>query len=110
MLRFKSSVSIRALEPQLLVALLLAEQVYAAEGIECVVTSGDDPGHKPGSLHDVGLALDLRSKHVHPASKPRVVAALRETLVPLGFEVLFEYPGEEREHVHVEFDPDHLNR
>ena len=39
----------------------IADQVYEAHGEnELVVTSGTEGTHSPGSLHYVGLAVDLR--------------------------------------------------
>ena len=110
MLAFEAGVAVEGIRAEAVVGLLVAGQAFAAEGVDCVVTSATDGGHKVDSLHYRGLAFDLRTHHVHPDVKPRLLTRLRDALAPLGFEVLFESAGQPGEHAHVEFDPRRENR
>ena len=61
MISFKPGVRTVFLKGPAILAAVIADQVYAAFGeSELVVTSGTEGTHSPGSLHYVGLAIDLR--------------------------------------------------
>lgn len=92
------------LKPPILVALQIVAGVYARHGISCVITSALDGKHKPGSLHYSGLALDFRTKNIPVSSKPAIIAEIAACLGK-GFDVLLEWPGQDNEHLHVEYDP-----
>ncbi len=103
MIRLKAGVSLRDLQPQVVLGLLLVEQAFAAVGAECIVTSCNDGQHKADSFHYRGLAADLRIKHIHPDQKAGVVARVTEVLGP-EWDVLWESQGLANEHVHIEWD------
>lgn len=99
MLRFKSGVSIRGVQPETLVGLRIAEQAYESIGKDCTVTSCSDGKHKTGSLHYSGLAVDLRTKILSKTQVATVMSYLTSWL-PAGFDVIFE-----GDHIHMEYDP-----
>lgn len=99
-MRFKAGVSVTGLRPELVLALVLAEQVYADQKAALVVTSVMDGTHTRNSLHYLGLAADLRTRHLDADTLGRVVRQLEDTLAPLGFQVILE-----EDHVHLEHDP-----
>jgi hypothetical protein len=71
---------------------------------DMVITSGNDSQHKPSSKHYSHAALDFRTKHLQETQK----RALRDGVkARLGrhFDVLLERPGQEQEHLHIEYDP-----
>ncbi len=103
MIRLKAGVSLRDLQPQVVLGLMLVEQAFAAAGAECIVTSVNDGQHKADSFHYRGLAADLRIKHIHPDRKAAVVAHMTNLLGP-EWDVLWESQGLANEHVHIEFD------
>ena len=96
-MKLKNGVSISGLRPEILVALIVAEGIAREEGSEIVVTSGVDGQHRAGSLHYVGLAVDLRRWNLRDPTA--FVDRLKESLGP-SFDVLLE-----RTHIHVEFQP-----
>lgn len=63
----------------------------------CVLTSARDGKHAPGSLHQVGQALDFRNRN-WPDSIG-MADSLRAKLGP-DFDVVLE-----KDHLHIEFDP-----
>lgn len=100
MMRIKPGVSVRALRPQLLLAVLAADRLMAAMSVDLVITSGDEGQHSRGSRHYSGLALDFRSRDlVDHETKLGVANALRECLGD-EYDVLLE-----ETHIHVEYDP-----
>lgn len=96
MLAFKPSTRLRGVAPELVLAIIACERVYAKHGFDLVVTSVTDGDHKAGSLHHIGCAVDLRLPPREPAL---MVAALRDAL-GVEFDVVLE-----KDHIHVEYDP-----
>ena len=100
MIRFKSGVRLDLLCPQMVLAASVVDAVYAKHDvIDCVITSGSDGVHSPGSYNGKGGALDFRTRNV-PTTLRNAVA--QEIGVSLGdnFDVVLE-----RDHLHVEYDP-----
>lgn len=98
MVRIKHDVDLRRIQAPMAVALVVAASVYSELGnVDTLVTSGAEGQHMAGSLHYVGLALDLRLPS--PATVARVVALLKDALGP-QYDVVLE-----KDHIHVEFDP-----
>lgn len=104
MLQFKEGVSLRGLEPQMLIALQVVEEEYSKYGVDTWVTSGNDSTHKVGSKHYSGCALDFRTKHVGGMGKG-LASSIAKRLTHIGFDVLYEGAGTPNEHIHVEYDP-----
>ena len=106
MIYLKSTVKIDNLQPQILLAITLADQVFDGFGYPTWVTSIDDSVHSVNSLHKQGKAVDLRSKHIAgQTTKSIIFDALVKILRPLGYDILFEFIGLENEHYHIEYDP-----
>jgi hypothetical protein len=104
---FKASVKVNGARPELLRALATALEVWEMLHIpELVVTSINDGEHKHGSLHYKGFAADLRTHNIRELNidADMVVAHLRAALGD-DFDVLLEFVGEDREHIHLEYDP-----
>ena len=108
MIDLKAGVKPLKLTPQILFAMAIAETVYSAAGYPTVtVTSlGErESRHKDGSKHYTGEAVDLRLNHIAEAGKRAWIAErLTLRLAPAGYDVLHEYHGTTREHLHVEWD------
>jgi len=105
----KAGVSLRNLQPQALLAAIVADQVFAAHAVWhpggerlCVITSANDSKHKPNSLHPKGLALDIRTRTVANAE---VLAEIIGHHLGPDFDVIAE-----SDHIHVEWDPDSNRR
>jgi hypothetical protein len=95
-MRFKDeSVDPSSLKPQLLLALIIAEQVYQEENIELVITSLNDAIHMETSLHYDGGAADLRS---YTLSDPPKTAAKIKARLNKHFDVVVE-----SDHIHMEY-------
>jgi hypothetical protein len=91
---FKRGVSIKGIQPETVIGMLLADQALRGD---LVVTSVIDGTHMEGSLHYKGLAFDVR---LLPGWIDGGSVALRAVLGPLGFDVVLE-----KDHCHVEYDP-----
>ena len=108
MLRFKDdSISPGDLRPQLLLALIVADQVYAKHGCEeCVITSLNDGGHSVTSLHYAGAAADLRVRDLVAAQiDPDAVAMEISQRLNIHYDVIYEGHGTPNAHIHVEYQP-----
>lgn len=71
-----------------------------------VITSGNDSGHKQGSLHFADRALDFRGNNISIAQGRALRAAVAAD-VGADYDVLFEtFANRANNHLHVEFDPD----
>jgi len=110
------SISLSNLQPQVLVALMNANDLYAEWGLPCVVTSGSEPGTRHGktSLHYAGQAVDIRTKnladvfsHLSPTRQAeRAVSAIAEIVKKLNASLGIDYDVIlESDHIHIEYQP-----
>lgn len=99
MIRVKKGVDLSGLRPEILLAIVVADSVYARHGEECVVTSVREGTHGRGSLHFVGLAVDFRTKRIDP-DKVRSIAEEIGSRLGAQYDVVLK-PN----HIHVEFQP-----
>lgn len=99
---------------------MVVGSIYAAYGIEYIITSCNDSKHGDGtlqsSLHYLGRAFDVRTKNVKvyvnsvfnaqltESRKQDILKLCQDNLGP-EFDVLLESKGTENEHLHVEWDP-----
>jgi hypothetical protein len=104
---FKDGVQVKGVNQALFYALEVAQEIYAEYGKDVVVTSGTDGKHKQGSLHYVGLAVDIRTRHLTPREKTLIYVKLQRELKPYlatdgiagHFDVILE-----TDHIHIELD------
>jgi len=75
------------------------ESMSKAKVYECVVTSGLDSKHGNASLHNMGFALDFRTRDMGDSMVQMYVAYLKDALGP-QYDVILE-----SNHIHVEFQP-----
>ncbi len=97
MLFLKPGVRLTGLRPELVIAVIAAERVYAKAGHDFTITAGIDGKHSTGSLHYSGAALDLRTRDVPAADVPMLAAQIRDCL-GADFDVVIE-----NDHLHLEF-------
>lgn len=98
-LRFKNNIDLNGVRPEIVMAAIVADGIYAIHGYECVITSVTEGKHKSGSLHHAGLAMDLRTRHLVPGDEDLIVFDLRSALGK-QFDVMLE-----KTHIHVEYQP-----
>ncbi len=95
----KKSVSLKGLQPQILVAVMVANEVYKKYGKDLVITSVNDSKHGEGSLHYKGFAIDTRifyfPKGVAKKVRDEIASRLGDE-----FDVVLE-----KDHIHIEYDP-----
>lgn len=103
---FKPEVNL-ALQSDMAKALPLIDLAHQDMDLErgAVITSANDGTHMQGSLHYTGLAVDLRTRDLAPATIALLAAKLRARLngnenTNLPYQVVLETT-----HVHVEYDP-----
>ena len=96
----KPGVDLRGIHPQLAIAYTIAALIYQEKSTApCVITSCSDGTHGPNSLHYVGMALDIRTRHLRPDQVHPVYVAIKQALGE-QFDVVLEGT-----HIHIEFDP-----
>ncbi len=103
-MKLKAGVRLDMLQPQIVLAAVIVNEIYAAHETECIITSCNDSVHKDDSLHYSGNAIDVRTKNVMGDKN-----ALRNEIasaVGADFDVILESLGENNEHLHIEYDPD----
>ena len=104
MIKFKQGVSVTTLAPQIILAIAVAESVYKEiTGTNLIITSGCDGQHLPNSKHYLGLAVDLRTKHLGRDRKVMVLTKLKECL-GAEYLVLFENVDQPNEHFHIQYN------
>ena len=85
MIRIKDGVSIKGIQPEMLLGKDIVEQVYTEFNLDTVITSGTegfdgDGVHKLYSLHYIGLALDFRKRIVPEAYRAIFLETLQDRL------------------------------
>lgn len=108
MVSIKAGVQIAGMKPEILLAIIIADSIYSARRIPCVLTSVEDSTlHKSTSLHYKGLAVDIRLPSYYTLSDQTAVENLDEIVTAaisraLGkeYDVVLE-----KDHIHVEYDP-----
>jgi len=95
----KPGVSVAGLQAEAVYGLMIVREVFREHSREMVVTSGTDGKHSPGSLHYIGQAFDLRSRHIPQPDLDTIVTRCRERL-PGSFDVVLE-----SDHIHIEHQP-----
>lgn len=96
----KNNVRLGDLKPQLLIAIMIANDVYKAHSQELVITSVDDSTHGKNSLHPSGNAFDLRTSYFTKQECLQVTQELKEKMPTGDFDIVFE-----NDHIHIEYDP-----
>ena len=97
--QIKPGVNLAGLQPQMVLALNVADDVYRSRGHVLTITSANDSQHMDSSLHYSGFAVDLRTKDLPPADVPEIAEAIKAQLGS-QYDVI-----QEMDHIHVEFDP-----
>ena len=97
----KEDVDPTALRPELIIAILVAQEVYRLYGRELVITSLNDSRHSLTSLHYAGAAVDIRTNHLDLSEpqKDEIREKIRERL-PRHYDVVLE-----SDHLHIEYQP-----
>jgi len=99
MISCKPGVKANGMKPEILFAIMVADQIYSECGAECVITeiTGGKHGHQ--SLHYVGYAVDLRTRHLTGEQAASIVSDLKSALTD-EYDVILE-----SNHIHIEFQP-----
>lgn len=97
----KPGVDLSGLSPQIGLAISLAIPLFQSHNAQLVITSVRDGKHMPGSLHYVGLAVDLRIRELPPHEWEPIVDQLRLALSK-QYDVILET---DPPHIHIEYQP-----
>ncbi|MBW4979571.1 hypothetical protein ABWH88_06750 [Marinobacter adhaerens] len=100
MLKLKAGVVAQGLSTEILLAVCVAQSVYASYGYDCVITSLLDGTHSSTSLHYCGNAVDLRTRIFENDSVAESVANDIGECLGADFDVVLE-----PDHIHVEYQP-----
>ena len=103
-MKIKSGANFDEMTQELKQACAVVTSVYQDFDYLCVLTSGKDGKHGEGSLHYEGLAADFRTRQVKPDTIPLIADECRKRLGK-DFEVFVE-----KDHIHIEYDPNHDRR
>ncbi len=99
-LNLKDGVKLTALQPQMVLVVLVALGVYEKLGArKLTITSGNDGEHMKKSSHWTGMALDLRIWTL-PAHNREKAAEQIKAATGDNFDVVFK-----SNHIHIEYDP-----
>lgn len=102
----KAGVNYDALRPPAWFAMGYIKAAFAmyAHSSPVRLTSGTEGQHMPQSKHYEGLAVDIGTRGLSTETEGQIVAFLRATLDPLGFDTFAHGEGADH-HLHCEFDP-----
>ncbi|MCK5018397.1 MAG: hypothetical protein KAS32_15165, partial [Candidatus Peribacteraceae bacterium] len=81
MIKLKKGVSISALKPQMVLAILVINDIYKSHGSsELTITAGDDGKHSVTSLHYSGNAIDIRTRMFEDFEKEQIAKEIKAAL------------------------------
>lgn len=100
-MRVKPGVKFDGIQAPMLRALAVAEEIYADFKKTLTVTSVRDGKHMRGSLHESGLAVDLRTVTAGiDGTMARAMMIVLKARLGADYDVVVE-----PDHIHLEFDP-----
>ena len=102
MIALKPGVRVGGIKPELLLAIMVLDDIFASAGQPFIITALTDGQHMPESKHYTGHAVDIRTRDVN---NPAGLAAKAKERLGMDYDVLFEGAGTENQHLHIEFDP-----
>jgi len=94
------SVNPFGMRPELMLALLVADDEYRTIGIELVITSLNDAAHSEKSKHYQGAAADLRTRTLPEEVSPESMGERIRRRLNKHYDVVVEPT-----HIHIEYDP-----
>lgn len=97
-MQLKAGVSIAGIQPEIVLALVVAASIFPSDGGELMITSAVDGDHMVGSLHYVGAAVDIR----YPTVDIDTFVVDLMNMLGSNYDVV-----RERTHLHIEFQPKH---
>ena len=102
----KRGASIEKCGPEILLASIKIEPLYAKHGVDLVVTSGSEEYKHSAdrSAHYRGDAQDWRIKSIPKQDRKKLLRAIRRKLGP-DYVVLHEKIGTQQEHIHAHWSP-----
>lgn len=99
MLTIKPGVRLHGIRPEMVIAAMVAEGIFGLKNRTCTITGCIDGRHSRGSLHYLGLAIDLRTRDL-PSGEPYEIVNLLKSALGEDFDVVME-----SDHIHIEFQP-----
>ena len=100
-MKLKRGINTQSITPELLLALVVADGVWAKHGQNLVITSLNDSRHSRTSLHYAGQAADLRTRYFDDGIKMRVADDLRDAMGDnKNYDIVVE-----SDHIHMEYQP-----
>lgn len=99
----KTGVSVKGLQAEILLAIIIVNDVCKAHGIEPTITSLTDGKHSDTSYHYQGDAVDFRTKDIPNAIIPIIIDQIRLRLTP-EYDVLHESVNTPNQHLHIEYN------
>ena len=98
-MKLKTGVKVNGMKPEILLAIIVAKDIYKDHGKDLVVTEVTGGKHGIGSLHYAGLAVDIRTNFFREDEVILVHKDLRDALGE-EYDVVLE-----KTHIHIEFQP-----
>ncbi len=97
----KNNVRLGGIKPEILLAAMICKPIVESYGVPFVITSLLEGTHGAKSLHYRGLAMDFRTREIPAITKKRDCRDRCALALGSEFDVVLE-----KDHMHVEFDPD----
>lgn len=99
-MKLKSGVKVLGLSNPILIAIMVAKEVYEKFGVEFVITSGTDSVHGWSSEHYKGDAIDVRTRNIRSEQQKSLIAAQIKDCLTDDYDIVLE-----SNHLHIEYDP-----
>jgi len=101
MIGLKDGVDVRGLQPVMWNMIYDIEPFYTEHDLVLIITAALDGKHSIGSLHYVGLAIDIRTNTL---SDPKDMYERIKSVLADAFDVVWH-----ETHIHIEYQPKNQN-
>jgi len=97
-MRLKENSRYEGLRAEILLGVIIAKDCFEDRGYELILTEGTGGKHGRSSKHYIGMAVDIRTRHLPLGMSQDITNDLRKRL-GTDFDVVLE-----SDHIHLEFD------
>jgi len=91
---------VNGIRGEIILAAVVASQVFAKHGLDCIITEATGSKHGYASIHYLGLAIDLRTSHIKTQAKLNSIMADLKSSLNEQYDIVLE-----SNHIHIEYQP-----
>ena len=105
MLLFKTGVKLNGIKPETVVAMTVANEVFALHKLDCKISSVVEGKHSRTSLHYPGFAFDISCDDIFSSEEANSIRFAIDARLTNEYDVVLTWTDSDNDHFHIEFQP-----